>query len=481
METVNDSQRQSGIRSIINWDLYDGNCDFPYHPNKMAAAVAVNSSYPYPSDASSRYEVASSAFSGRSSSLHSLISNTDSRWPPKIHNNSIQTQASQTRLSLPSIHEALGSKPTYETSVPHSLPPSHDGEYAPTKTPTIPRTYPLSEQSQFPSSGQQPSSQHPHPPRHSFSRSLEQMNPLFSEAVTHPTVPAPTSQSSYNSRLDGNRYEREHQTSERPLSGHSHHSVNHSTFDSARTSSMPPSNQVTSTFTQSEVPPREYQDPFEIWRKSRDNDKPDIACKLRGGIKRNLDVWDFENNLAEINMASSALKEWSAHYNSIAQDRQLSSCALTERMPSIESLKEIRQYQQKIYICLEQLTRIVSEADQQKLRTTVEQRPIEKNSQARDYDEDVTMNHVEEPKSIGLTTEAKKRRGRAAPPGRCHSCNRAETPEWRRGPDGARTLCNACGLHYAKLTRKNTTNKLAQNFSNPSTRPKSSEIPPRTL
>ncbi|RUP46077.1 hypothetical protein BC936DRAFT_147385 [Jimgerdemannia flammicorona] len=32
---------------------------------------------------------------------------------------------------------------------------------------------------------------------------------------------------------------------------------------------------------------------------------------------------------------------------------------------------------------------------------------------------------------------------RAAPPGRCHSCNISETPEWRRGPDGARTLCNA--------------------------------------
>lgn len=41
-----------------------------------------------------------------------------------------------------------------------------------------------------------------------------------------------------------------------------------------------------------------------------------------------------------------------------------------------------------------------------------------------------------------------------APPGRCHSCNISETPEWRRGPDGARTLCNACGLHYAKLTKK---------------------------
>ncbi|CAG8904892.1 unnamed protein product [Penicillium nalgiovense] len=37
---------------------------------------------------------------------------------------------------------------------------------------------------------------------------------------------------------------------------------------------------------------------------------------------------------------------------------------------------------------------------------------------------------------------------------RCHSCNRSETPEWRRGPDGSRTLCNACGLHYAKLSRR---------------------------
>ncbi|RHZ86956.1 hypothetical protein Glove_42g39 [Diversispora epigaea] len=48
----------------------------------------------------------------------------------------------------------------------------------------------------------------------------------------------------------------------------------------------------------------------------------------------------------------------------------------------------------------------------------------------------------------------RKRTKRSALPGRCHSCNIQETPEWRRGPDGARTLCNACGLHFAKLTRK---------------------------
>ncbi|KAL5525479.1 hypothetical protein ACEPAG_6815 [Sanghuangporus baumii] len=47
-----------------------------------------------------------------------------------------------------------------------------------------------------------------------------------------------------------------------------------------------------------------------------------------------------------------------------------------------------------------------------------------------------------------------RKRSRATPPGKCHSCNIRETPEWRRGPDGARTLCNACGLHYAKLIRK---------------------------
>lgn len=37
--------------------------------------------------------------------------------------------------------------------------------------------------------------------------------------------------------------------------------------------------------------------------------------------------------------------------------------------------------------------------------------------------------------------------------GRCHSCNRAQTTEWRRGPDGARRLCNTCGLCKMFLSR----------------------------
>lgn len=32
----------------------------------------------------------------------------------------------------------------------------------------------------------------------------------------------------------------------------------------------------------------------------------------------------------------------------------------------------------------------------------------------------------------------------------CLGCDAVETPEWRKGPMGNRTLCNACGLLYAK-------------------------------
>lgn len=36
----------------------------------------------------------------------------------------------------------------------------------------------------------------------------------------------------------------------------------------------------------------------------------------------------------------------------------------------------------------------------------------------------------------------------------CLCCSATETPEWRKGPTGPRTLCNACGLLFAKQCRK---------------------------
>lgn len=40
------------------------------------------------------------------------------------------------------------------------------------------------------------------------------------------------------------------------------------------------------------------------------------------------------------------------------------------------------------------------------------------------------------------------------PSNKCHRCGTTETPEWRRGPNGVRTLCNACGLFHAKLVKR---------------------------
>lgn len=32
----------------------------------------------------------------------------------------------------------------------------------------------------------------------------------------------------------------------------------------------------------------------------------------------------------------------------------------------------------------------------------------------------------------------------------CYNCKITETPAWRRGPTGIRTLCNKCGIKYAR-------------------------------
>eukprot|EP01089_Gocevia_fonbrunei_P003055 TRINITY_DN12914_c0_g1_i1.p1 TRINITY_DN12914_c0_g1~~TRINITY_DN12914_c0_g1_i1.p1 ORF type:complete len:200 (+),score=17.32 TRINITY_DN12914_c0_g1_i1:157-756(+) len=36
----------------------------------------------------------------------------------------------------------------------------------------------------------------------------------------------------------------------------------------------------------------------------------------------------------------------------------------------------------------------------------------------------------------------------------CFHCETRVTPEWRRGPSGKHTLCNACGLKYAKILKR---------------------------
>ncbi|WWC60299.1 uncharacterized protein I303_102868 [Kwoniella dejecticola CBS 10117] len=55
--------------------------------------------------------------------------------------------------------------------------------------------------------------------------------------------------------------------------------------------------------------------------------------------------------------------------------------------------------------------------------------------------------------SINITTDTGTGGMKKATP-KCLGCGATETPEWRRGPMGPRTLCNACGLVHMKLQRK---------------------------
>ncbi|KAI9266947.1 hypothetical protein BY458DRAFT_556396 [Sporodiniella umbellata] len=41
----------------------------------------------------------------------------------------------------------------------------------------------------------------------------------------------------------------------------------------------------------------------------------------------------------------------------------------------------------------------------------------------------------------------------------CKDCGTTSSPEWRKGPQGAKTLCNACGLRWAKKNKRKNFNE----------------------
>jgi hypothetical protein len=147
---------------------------------------------------------------------------------------------------------------------------------------------------------------------------------------------------------------------------------------------------------------------------------------------------------------------------------------MPESIPSIKDVEDLLQKSQKITSALVRIKEVVNT----QTAAFAEQQKDSNQQMVNGYGPEANgYPPPDDTKGAGgfAGPDPKKRRGRAAPPGRCHSCNRAETPEWRRGPDGARTLCNACGLRkfltstapgqansrtdYAKLTRKVGANK----------------------
>lgn len=170
-------------------------------------------------------------------------------------------------------------------------------------------------------------------------------------------------------------------------------------------------------------------------------------------VKRHLDGFELEASLNEMADGSGHISEFSNKYRQRAHENQRMGVT-PGSIPRLEEVDEMIRHNDRVNTSLQRLRDVVIKHHQ----ASIVQTPQESHYRSLNgYDADNASNYGDDTKGSGGFANGdnkSRKRGRAAPPGRCHSCNRAETPEWRRGPDGARTLCNACGLHYAKLTRK---------------------------
>jgi len=187
--------------------------------------------------------------------------------------------------------------------------------------------------------------------------------------------------------------------------------------------------------------------PFEAHRPAYsddgDYDHP-RGNEYRHNIKAALEAWSYTDALTSITSVSRSVFHFSEGHLAATREQQ-GSQPIPSRLPTEAEISVMIDNSALMTRKLEEVREMIRQnaADQAR------------ESGRKGYDdEDSPMYGDGHKQSYGGMNEVKKRRGRAAPPGRCHSCNRIDTPEWRRGPDGARTLCNACGLHYAKLERK---------------------------
>ncbi|OBT49909.1 hypothetical protein VE04_09759 [Pseudogymnoascus sp. 24MN13] len=203
-------------------------------------------------------------------------------------------------------------------------------------------------------------------------------------------------------------------------------------------------------------------------KRDLENGEPEPSMMFQKTLQHNLRNHDFE-------MALSELQQCGTEISKISEDI-LDTMRRSQRDPDALGVRVMR-FHDPMLGCQRKLDEAFHNVKQymaQQQRILDDHRQRNQNGgPGPEYGGEEEQWGVDKEQGFSGGPDPKKiRRGRAAPPGRCHSCNRAETPEWRRGPDGARTLCNACGLHYAKLTRRNGT-KQTQGMVGTSLRPKS--------
>ncbi|KAF2005599.1 hypothetical protein P154DRAFT_570892 [Amniculicola lignicola CBS 123094] len=484
MEALDTAGRQSvGLPSISQLDSEKVKREDDYQRKHSAAMVSPLHPYAGPSHVFGSQSGPASSLPG---SLSGLLSPPESR---RTSGDEKEGQRAPARQSLPSIHEALGSEqplsyPPPPSTAPVSAPPPYlppttttspsDSRSRPFSTdihgnqgPPNPFAHPRSPYLGTPTSTSAPpppsQAHHDSLPRPSFPSSahnskLPTLHPLRTTQSPPPGPPRPSAPYSYPSQ-PSSAYE----SSAPHSAGSMNHYPPYSQYPQNYPLSAPAPGGSSHGYPPSasaySAPPR-YPPPS--WRA----ENPDLArleekklgrpslAPYGESVKRHLESFDLEASLNEMAEGSGRIADFSKHYRQRAHENQ--RIGLTPHsMPRLEEVDEMLKQSEKIQMSLQRMREVVFNHQQASIVESTQAshyRPI------NGYEPDgaVQNSFSDEVKGAGgfAGPDLKKRRGRAAPPGRCHSCNRAETPEWRRGPDGARTLCNACGLHYAKLTRK---------------------------
>ncbi|KAH8722716.1 hypothetical protein GQ44DRAFT_807130 [Phaeosphaeriaceae sp. PMI808] len=467
------------------------------YQRKHSTAAMASPLHPFTASSLLHSNHQSSPASALPASLGGLLSPPESR---RTSGDEKEPQRPTARHSLPSIHEALASDQplSYSASTPAPVPPPsalssvpkhyHPSSAATSPSDPRPRTFssdlhgsqgptnPFSHpRSPFTANS---TSQVPPPPppstqadpsaRASFSSprppySTPQHNPkpptLHPLKTTQSPPPSATRPSaSYSYPPPTSSYEApvppptgmNHYASYRQYS--SNYPLSAPAPQSAPSSAYPPS---ATTYS---APPR--FPPPTSWREGSDMARVEEKKINRASlapygesVKRHLESFDLEASLNEIADGSGRISEFSKIYRQRAHENQRIGMT-PQSMPRLDEVDEMLKQNERVLVSLQRMRDVVFSHHQVSI---VEPPQDPRYRQMNGYDHESLSNYGDDLKNGGgfAGGDSKTRkRGRAAPPGRCHSCNRAETPEWRRGPDGARTLCNACGLHYAKLTRK---------------------------
>ncbi|KFY19514.1 hypothetical protein V493_07927 [Pseudogymnoascus sp. VKM F-4281 (FW-2241)] len=364
--------------------------------------------------------------------------------------------APQQRQSLPSISEALLRAGTQGPSQPPSAASAPSQPFAnpnpfthPSPTPTS-RSY----SSEGPPFSTQPNhsqySHRPSPPPLQPPSSFPGYNGHFSapnpDAQRHQSLPSlrtalPSQTNPFPARQpEQGRYEQAPRPAERPEShlprrqndpyyGYPTDSTGYTPEYSARPRSLP--------YYNGQGPHRE--EPRGI-KRELENGEPEPSMMFQKTLQNNLRNHDFE-------MALSELQQCGTEISKISEDI-LDTMRRSQRDPDAQGIPVMRFHdpmlgcQRKLEEAFHNVKHFM--AQQQRLLDDHRQRNQNGSTGSSnggnggpEYGAEGEQWGADKEPGFSGPDPKKIRRGRAAPPGRCHSCNRAETPEWRRGPDGA--------------------------------------------